>query len=123
MASGFAYYFPGPHVREDQAGWTKDAITGGSIEFIIDNDGNNPDIVFSDVSRTRSSRADGAQVVALPGETPNSFLVIVIYPQHSTIEHYLFMLDARGRGTVAWGTARAVAQIQKSSLYAATCSR
>ncbi len=117
-SSGHGWYFAGPLVPQGQAGWTEDAITKG--EFLLISDGDKPDIIATDVAGTRSSRADGALAMFVPGAKGGFKLVLLVYPA-GTVEHFLFRLDTAGNGTVAWGTVRAGGLIQKSSLFVAKC--
>ena len=116
-STGWAWFFAGPAVPSTSAGWQKDAITNGDISLIFD--GQEPDIVTTDTAGTRSVRAAGATTMALPG-APGFTLILVVYPA-GAVEHYLFRLDDKGRGSVVWGTSRSGGTIQKSSLMAAQC--
>jgi hypothetical protein len=78
-SDGYAYYFEGGLVPPSEGGWRKDG-TGGGFQFISADDGSDPDIVFSDSIGTRSSRADGAQVLRVPGGDEGFYLVLSIYP-------------------------------------------
>ncbi len=116
-SSGQGWYFAGPVVPQDEAGWNKDAISKGGFLLIVDND--KPDIVTTDVAGTRSSRADGAHVMFVPGTKSGFRVVLLVYS--GVVEHFLFQLDRVGNGTVAWGTVRGGGLLQKSSLFVATC--
>lgn len=70
--------------------------------------------------RPRSSRADGALAIFVPGTKSGFKLVLLVYPA-GTVEHFLFQLDRAGNGTVAWGTVRGSGMLQKSSLFVAKC--
>lgn len=83
-------------------------------------DGDKPDIVTTDVAGTRSSRADGALAMFVPGTKSGFKVVLLVYPV-GVVEHFLFQLDRAGNGTVAWGTVRGAGLLQKSSLFVATC--
>lgn len=116
-SQGYGWYFAGPVVPSNKAGWQKDGITGGDLTLIFD--GDQPDIVYTDAAGTRSARASGATALSINGAAGYR-LIVVLYPA-GAIEHYLFNLDAKGNGTVVWGTARSAGPIQKSSLFVAKC--
>ncbi len=117
-SSGQGWYFASPFVPQDEVGWNEDAISKGGFLLIVDND--KPDIVTTDVAGTRSSRADGALAIFVPGTKSGFKLVLLVYPA-GTVEHFLFQLDRAGNGTVAWGTVRGGGLFQKSSLFVAKC--
>ncbi len=117
-SSGQGWYFASPFVPQDEVGWNEDAISKGGFLLIVDND--KPDIVTTDVAGTRSSRADGAHVMFVPGTKSGFRVVLLVYPA-GTVEHFLFQLDRAGNGTVAWGTVRGGGLFQKSSLFVAKC--
>jgi hypothetical protein len=116
-SSGQGWYFAGPFVPQGEAGWTDDAISKGGFLLIVD--GAEPDIITTDVAGTRSSRADGAHVMFVPGTKSGFRMVLVVYS--GAVEHFLFQLDRAGNGTVAWGTVRGAGLLQKSSLFVAKC--
>ena len=119
-SAGYAYYFAGPLVPADKAGWRKDGVTGGSLQLL--RDGNDYDIVYTDASGgSRSVRADGFEVIAVPRPQSSTVLIIGLHPTTGVLEHWLFSLDPAGRGNVVWGTARP-SNVQKSALYEATCA-
>ncbi len=117
-SSGQGWYFASPFVPQDEVGWNEDAISKGGFLLIVDDD--KPDIVTTDVAGTRSSRADGALAIFVPGTKSGFRVVLLVYPA-GTVEHFLFQLDRAGNGTVAWGTVRGGGLFQKSSLFVAKC--
>ena len=117
-SSGQGWYFAGPLVPQGESGWSEDALSKGGFLLIMD--GDEPDIVTTDVAGTRSSRADGAHVMFVPGTKSGFRVVLLVYPA-GTVEHFLFQLDRAGNGTVAWGTVRGAGLLQKSSLFVAKC--
>ena len=120
-SKGFAYYFKGGLVPDDQAGWRQDGVDGGSIQLV--RHGDDFDIFYTDTVGTKSVKADGFDVLSLPQQAPGSFLIIAVNATSQVLQHYLFILDAEGRGTVAWGTARGSGSIfPKSALYTASCA-
>ncbi len=117
-SSGQGWYFAGPAVPQSEAGWSEDTLSTG--EFLLIVDGDKPDIVTTDVAGTRSSRADGALAIFVPGTKSGFKVVLLVYPA-GVVEHFLFQLDRAGNGTVAWGTVRGGGLLQKSSLFVAKC--
>ena len=97
-SSGWRYDLRGP-LNSDQRGWKQDQISKG--EFLLIRDGKDVDIVYSDVAGTRSSKADGATMILLPGTEAGTFIVVTGYA--SAIAHYTFSLDQKGAGEVVWG--------------------
>lgn len=117
-SEGFRYDVLGPLSKGSAGGWSKDRISSGEFALILD--GEEVDIIVTDVAGTRSSKADGATVLALFGDQPGKFIVIAAYST-GTLEHYLFSLSPAGVGEVVWGTSRAQGLIPKSSLMRAPC--
>jgi hypothetical protein len=119
-SSGTAFFLKGPLVENDQSGWAKDGVSGGSIMFMLD--GKQADIVYTDSLGSRSARADGAEVfIAGHDEDLGTTLVLLLYSKTATAEHYLFRLNDWGIGEVVWSIARAGGNIQKSGVYHAQC--
>lgn len=119
-SSGYRFDVPGPLSGvTDAHGWSKDQISQGEFSLIID--GKEADIITTDAVGTRSSKADGARVIILNGPEPRTFVVMVVYTDTGTLEHFLFSLKADGSGDVVWGTSRAGGLLPKSSLMHATC--
>jgi hypothetical protein len=116
-SKGYAYYFPTPLVANNQAGWRADGISNGGLQVIVD--GQDYDIVFTDAFGTRSARADGFVVMRVPGPR---ILLLSMNLQTGVVEHYLFNLDAAGRGTVLLGSIRSGEPLPKSSLMKADCT-
>jgi hypothetical protein len=108
-------------VPPKDAGWKKDGTSGG-FQLISADDDSDPDIIFTDKIDTRSSRADGATMLKVPGGERGFYLVLSVYPRTGTVEHYLFRLDDRGNGTVVWGTTRSGTPFKKSSVIISECS-
>ena len=79
-SEGLGYYFIGPIVSEDNAGWQTDNISKGSTS-IVEADGK-IDVLFFDASNsTTSARAQGAEVIPLSVNKAGSiFSVLVVYP-------------------------------------------
>ena len=118
-STGHAFYFAGPLVGVENAGWQTDSISSGQILLIYN--GDEPDIVHTSATgSTKSARGEGGAVFEVAGADAGVRLILVVYPTTGTIENYLFVLDADGVGTVAWGLARAAIML-KSSLMTATC--
>jgi len=117
-SSGQGWFFASPFVPQDEVGWHKDAVSEGGFLLIVD--GDKPDIVYTDTGGPKSSRADGAAVMFVPGTNSGFKLVLLVYPA-GTVEHYLFQLDRVGNGTVVWGMVRGGGSLQNSSLFVAKC--
>jgi hypothetical protein len=77
---GYSYYYPGKNVKPSSSGWAKDKISSGSTSItLIDKQF---DVIYSGtVSKNRSSRANGAQIILL-GTNPDeaSITLLVGYP-------------------------------------------
>ncbi len=117
-SSGQGWFFAGPTTPQGEVGWHQDTVSKG---FLLIVDGDKPDIVYSDTAGPRSSRADGASVMFVPGTNSGFKLVLLVYQAAGTVEHYLFQLDRAGNGSVAWGTARGSSLVLNSSLFVAKC--
>lgn len=119
---GYAWFFEGPFVPPSEAGWGEDQISDGQIT--LTRDGDQWDIIYTDVTGTRSARADQGQVFYLgDGGTPGFHSVLIAYSGvgAGTVEHYLFKLNPDGRGEVAFSTMRPGGLIQKASILRAEC--
>ncbi len=117
-SEGLAFYLPGPAVPQGEAGWSDERIGDGNIMLV--SNGDEVDIIFTDVIGTRSVKASGAETLAMHG-APGRVLVLAIYPNAAIVEHYIFTLDQTGAGNVLWGSAKAGGPIQKSGIMYATC--
>ena len=120
---GYAYYFSGPLVPKNDAGWKKDGVTKGSYLVTRDAAGEY-DIIFTDaLNRTISSREDGGQVVMV-SHSDDRLILIVHYPEMN-VELWYFSIDRSGIGKVTVSQARygSEALFNKHSLMTAVCSR
>jgi hypothetical protein len=117
-SEGYRYDLPGSAPKSPNLGWSRDTISKGQFDLILD--GNEADIVTTDAVGTRSSKGDGASVLVFTGDLPGTFVVLLAYTT-GTIEHFLFSLSADGSGEVVWGTARAQGPFPKGSLMRAAC--
>ena len=107
-------------MSSDETGWQKDTISSGQI-LLIYNEGK-PDIIYAGATKQiKSARGSGATVIEVDGGPPGYRLILCIYKDEGTVEHYLFGLNEGGTGIVVWGTVRANALITKSSMYTANC--
>ena len=79
-SEGQGYFFSGPFVSEDSAGWQTDNISKGSTS-IVEVDGK-IDVLFFDASNsTTSARAQGAEVIPLGvNEAGSIFSILIVYP-------------------------------------------
>jgi hypothetical protein len=106
-------------VPKAESGWQEDGISGGEMVLIMN--GDEPDLVFTDVTQqTFSARGVGAAVAEVRGDFKDFRLIVVIYPA-GAVEHFIFRLDGRGVGKVIWGTAKVGGPIQKSTIFEASC--
>ena len=102
-SKGYAYYFEGPLVPREKSGWTQDGISQGSMQLV--RDGKELDIVYTDTAGTRSAKADGFLVFNLSPPNNTGFVTLIAVSERTgVVEHYLFTLNAEGRGTVEWGS-------------------
>ena len=126
-ASGHAFRFQKPNSdtpkrdRVPKGGWESEIFS--THEFLLTYDAEGPDIIYTDVRGTRSSRANGGTVFEISALDPGFRIILVAYPSGGTFEHYLFGLDEDGVGTVIWGTIRSPGILipPKSSLVKAIC--
>ena len=104
-----------------EGGWESEVFS--TYEVLLTYDGEGPDIIYTDVRGTRSSRANGGLVLEIPALDPGFRIILVASPSGGTVEHYLFGLDEYGVGTVIWGTIRSPGMLipPKSSLVQSTC--
>ena len=117
-SKGCAYFIPGPVVPKDKAGWTEDGVTGGSLQLI--RNGNNYDIVYTDVSGgTVSSKAEGATVIA---ERSSVGDVVLLLAYDGAMETFVFWVS-QPNPTVSFSQAKFGSVIQKHSLMVAPCRR
>ncbi len=121
-SEGYAYMEEGGFVPKNKAGWTKDAITGGS--HLLLKDGDNFDIIYTDATkRTISSREDGGQIIRI-SESGGTYVILVNYPG-KLVETWVFNLDRDGRGVVTFHQARYGDHfpIRKHSVLRASCEK
>lgn len=112
-STGFAYYFERGLVPAGEGGWTKDAISGGKILLLKHADAF--DIVFEDVSGSRSARAEGANIVPLVFDAEGA-LILAAYP--AVLETYSFSFETR---EVVWTQAKLSGAVDKTAAYHAVC--
>ena len=118
-SQGWSYYFPSGGLAGEM---TKDGLTNGRILLTIT--GDDADIIYKDVAGTRSAVADGGKTFTQGSLKLGYIQVFVLYPGHLLLEHYLFQLDSKGTGSVAWGqSAGARPLVNKASLFVAQCKK
>ena len=105
----------------DKAGWEKDGISGGSILLL--REGDEFDIVYTDVFRTVSSKEDGGVVMRMY-EGNGTYALLIVYPKTSS-ETWVFRLNAEGSGELVLQQARYgdAVPIRKFSTMRAVCSK
>lgn len=118
-SAGYGYYFGGP-LNPEGPNWVEDGISGGGFDLV--RDGEQFDIILTDTIGTRSAKADGFHVVAVPQPTPEYLMILSIAPSTGVVEHYLFQLNSNGNGTALWGSLKGSGSpISKSALYKSLC--
>jgi hypothetical protein len=118
-SDGYAYFFSGGLIPADKTGWQKDRIDGGRI--ILNYINGELDLLRKDaMGSTISVKQDGGKI--FPRKATNGLIPLtVIYEATAVTEDYVFQLDDRGDGTVAWATIRSASPINKISLMTAQC--
>jgi hypothetical protein len=118
-SDGYAYYFPGGLVPADKSGLRKDGIDGGRI--ILDYTGDEVDLLIKNATgTTKSVKQDGGKLI-LRNSNNGLIAMTVIYEVGTLTEDYVFQLDDRGNGTVAWTAIRTAGNINKMALFTAQC--
>ena len=118
-SSGYAHYPESELVSKAQAGWRKDGISNGALQLV--RDGEQFDVVYTDAAGTRSARSDGFQIIRVKGTAADRYLLVGVNAVSGVVEHWLFIVDGSGRGTVVWGSIRGGPTLPKSSLMEAAC--
>ena len=116
---GYAYYFQGSLISPDKGGWQKDGIDGGRI--ILNYINGEVDLLLKDTTgTTRSVKQDGGKLIVR--NSNNGLIALTVFYEVGTLtEDYVFQLDDRGNGTVAWTAIRTAGNINKMSLMTAQC--
>jgi hypothetical protein len=121
-SDGYAYYFVGGLVPAGKGGWQKDGIDGGRIILNYIN-GEIDLLIKSAPGTTASVKQDGGKIFVR--QTNNDLIALTVLYEYEgktvTTEDYVFQLDNRGNGTVAWTGIRTAAIINKMSLMTAQC--
>jgi len=116
---GQSFFFSGP-LNKNQSGWQQDGISNGKIELVRDRE--QYDIFYADAVGSRSMRADGFEITAIPQPLAEFRTLLAINSSTGIVEHYLFHLDRAGNGTLLWGSVKGGgAVIAKSGLYKSDC--
>ena len=93
-SEGYAYYFSGLLVSEEDAGWQRDKISTGSVS-IVELDGD-LDVIFSDATgRTKSSRANGAEVFPVGNNVDEEIISVMVLYVGRVIEVYTYNAKAK----------------------------
>ena len=115
-SNGYTYYVLGSFVSESDAGYTKDAIKDGTIQF-THADYKEWDVVQSEANKKPySAKGNGASVTFIGG-TENGFNIMVFYPT-DTIEVYTLRPLTN---EVTWVQSKSNSQISKATLMRASC--
>src|SRR5262245_58531689 len=115
-SDGYSYYFSGGLIPADKGGWKKDGIDGGRIILNLIN--GEIDLLVKNVTGSTSSvkDVDGGKIIPRQTNSNGLIAVTVFYENGGTTEDYVFQLDNRGDGTVAWTVLRTATAINKMSL-------
>jgi hypothetical protein len=118
-SDGYAYYFVGGLVPADKGGWKKDGVDGGRI--ILNSINGEIDLLIKNATGTTASvKQDGGKIFAR--QTNNDLIALtVFFGTGAVTEDYVFQLDSRGDGTVAWTAIRTAGKINKVSVMTAQC--
>jgi hypothetical protein len=118
-SDGYAYYFTGGLISPGKGGWQKDGIDGGRI--ILNYNGSEVDLLIKDkTGTTRSVKQDGGKLI-LRNSNNGLIALTVFYAVGTLTENYVFQVDDRGNGTVAWTAIRTAGNINKMALFTAQC--
>ena len=117
-SDGYAYYFSGGAVPAKESGLRPDGVTGGRI--ILNYIDKEFDVITKNAfGATSSVKQSGAQII--PMASGDGLIgVMAAYPT-GVLETYVFQLDSRGDGAVAWTVPRTNIQVNKLSLMKAQC--
>jgi hypothetical protein len=119
-SEGYSYYFAGGLIPADKGGWRKDGIDGGRIILNLLN--GEIDLLMKNATGSTSSvkNVDGGKII--PRQTnSNGLIAFTVFYDRGTTEDYVFQLDNRGDGTVAWTVLRTATTMNKMSLMTASC--
>lgn len=119
VSNGHAFYLPGPLVPEKEAGWTEDAISGGSFQLI--RSGADYDIISTDATgRTLSARGDGGEIVAFKSSR-GDLIVTILYPL--AIETYAFWFGSSGPMIATFSQVKHSTPITKHAVFKSNCQK
>ena len=91
-SKGYAYFYPGPFIKESDTGFTEDAISKGSFSIVTIED--KIDVIFTDASgSTQSSLSQGAKIISL-GSAQGRLVILVNYP-NATVEIYSYHASSK----------------------------
>lgn len=117
-SAGHAYFHESGLIQSNEKGWTEDAVGEGS--FIVQNDGENFDLIYRDQLGLNSATDNGA--VILPAHVDDSSIVlVVIYPSNGNTEVYNFQGLDTSESEVSWTSTKVGSLINKSSVFYAQC--
>lgn len=120
-SEGYAYYFAGGVVPQQEAGMRKDAVTGGRI-IILNFENNEVDLILKGATgSTVSTKRQGGKIVVLPSGK-GIIALSVFFDGGSTVETYLFQLDKGGNGTVVYTRMVSTEMMSKQSLMQSHCA-
>jgi hypothetical protein len=119
-SNGMGYRLSNGMIPENEKGWQNEEITEGDmlLEIFSKDKEEQYNILYRDAISWKSQVEDGFSIFAFHDI---NLLIISINPKTAVLQHYVFELDDKGNGQVAWGTARAGMPFPKSSLMAAKC--
>lgn len=117
---GHSYYPFNDRTLEKDAGWDKDAISGGITQLEIDAEGNY-DIQFVDASKQIiSANKNGANIVAI-AKGENKFAVSTIYLGYLT-ETYAFFKEKSGELSFTMTQTKINTPLPKATVMKGTCN-
>ena len=115
-SAGWSYYFPGGLVKEEMAGFQKDAITGGKTTLIWDGT-NEGDVLYLDsTGRMASSSAEGGAVLVISAGEGVNWLIM---HSEGTLENYALHLPSMK--VAAWRNTVGNGAVAKNSVLIADC--
>src|SRR5262245_29028598 len=116
---GYSYYFASGLVPADKGGWQKDGI--GGVRIILNYTNGEFDLLIKDANTTTTVKQAGGKLFAR--KTNNGLIAITaFYDDVGITENFVFQINDRGDGTVAWTLMRTASALNnKMSLMTAQC--
>lgn len=86
-SEGWSYYFAGGLVSDEKAGFTEDAITGGKITLVVNEDGNGDVLFIDSTGALGSAKEQGGNVIVLNANDTAGMNWLLMYPD-GVLENY-----------------------------------